>query len=282
MSLDRLHQIGQRFADLHERDSVLVLPNPWDIGSARLFEHLGFEALATTGGGRAFALGVPDGATTPDQLWEYVAEIAGSTGLPVTADLEDGFGESPQHVHDTIIHAAEVGLVGASIEDRSYGTAPRQAGLEPFDIGLAAERIAAAAEAAQSLSHPFVVTARCENFLIGRPNLDDCINRLQAYQEAGADCLYAPALATLDQVRAVVSSVDKPVNVIIGRADEPMTVDDLAAIGVRRISIGSGLARLALGATEAAAKEYLNDGTTAFLDQAIPHPEACAIYQPWA
>lgn len=273
--------VGEYFAALHARDRPFIVPNPWDAGTARVFARLGFEALATTGGGRAFSLGLPDGSTRPDQLLSYAAEIVAATDLPVTADLEDGFGDTPQAIYATIIEAARAGLVGASIEDRSYGVGHRCAGLVPYDMSLAAERIAAAVDAANSLPFPFVVTARCENFLVGRPDLDDTIRRLQAYQTAGAHCLYAPGLQTLEQVRAVVTSVDQPVNVLIGRSTEPMTADDLARLGVRRISVGSGIHRAALAAIINAAQELQQHGTCTFANSAIAHHDANALFAPW-
>lgn len=269
---------AERFAARHRGSEPLVLPNPWDAGTARLLERMGFEALATTGGGFAFASGQPDGTTTRDAMLSYVSTIATSTDLPVTADLEDGFGDDPVAVHDTVLAAARCGAVGASVEDRSYGDGSRNAGTVPFDLGLAAARVRAAVEAARSLPYPFVVTARCENLLIGRADLADTIGRLHAFQEVGADCLYAPGLATLAQVRDVVVSVDRPVNVLIGRSDEPMSVHDLGALGVRRISVGSGLARAALAAVVSAATELLEHGTCNFADTAIPHQDTNDLF----
>jgi 2-methylisocitrate lyase-like PEP mutase family enzyme len=273
---------GERFRALHEGERPLILPNPWDVGSARLFAQLGFAALATTGGGLAFSLGLPDGSTTPEQLLAYASEMAHATDLPVTADLEDGFADSPDGVRETMRRAAELGVVGASIEDRSYAGTPRRPGLRPYDVSLAAERVAAAVDAADSLDAAFTVTARCENYLVGRPDLEDTIRRLRAYQDAGAHCLYAPGLPTLADVRAIVASVDAPVNVLIGRSVEPMTVEALAEIGVRRISVGSGIQRTAIGATMRAAQELLDRGSTGFADDAIPHAEACALFAPWS
>lgn len=278
MNLDEQQRRANRFRDLHHAAAPLILPNPWDIGSARLFAHLGFAALATTGGGRAFSIGVPDGSTDPEALLAYAADIAHATDLPVTADLEDGFGETPVEVAVTVERAAGLGLVGGSIEDRSYGRARREPGMRPFDVGLAAERIAAAVEAASRAGCAFTVTARCENHLIGRDDLPDTIARLRAYEAAGAHCVYAPGLQTIEQVRAVVDAVGVPVNALIGRSIEPMTVDALAEIGVRRISVGSGIQRTAMAATIAAAREILEHGTTGLTDAAIAHDEACRIF----
>lgn len=273
---------AERFRELHHSDDPLLLPNPWDVGSARLFQHLGFEGLATTGGGRAFSLGLPDGSTQPEQLLTYARDIADATDLPVTADLEDGFGDTPEAIAAVITQAAAVGLVGGSIEDRSYGRDHRRPGVEPYPIPFAAERIAAAVDSADRLPFPFTVTARCENHLVGNDDLADTIQRLQAYQDAGAHCLYAPGLSTLAEVRAVVDSVDAPVNVLIGRSTEPMTVDALAELGVKRISIGSGIHRAAMATVIAAAIEVRDAGTCSFADNALPHDQACAIYTKWA
>ena len=271
-----------RFQALHERDQPFVVANPWDVGSARLFEAVGYEALAPTGGGRAFSLGLPDGSTTPEQLFDYIAEITAAANLPLTADLEDGFGTAPETVAATIERAASAGAVGGSIEDRGYGDGNRVMQNELFDLGLAVDRVRAAVEAAESLPHPFVVTARCESFLTDQPDLAETIRRLQAFEEAGAHCVYAPGLQSLDQIRRVVDAVDAPVNVILGRSAEPVSVGDLADAGVQRISIGSGIARAALTTAKAAAEELLERGTTSFADSAISHGDACEIYRPWA
>jgi len=199
------------------------MANPWDTGSAHLFAHLGFRALASTGGGFAFFSGVPDGSTSREQQMSYLSTIATATDLPVTADLEDGFGTEPSDVHRCIIDAARVGVVGGSIEDRRYGIdGARRMSEEPFDLQHACARIEAAVEAAGSLDHPFVVTARCENLIAGRADLGDTVARLQAYQEAGAHCLYAPGLVSLGDIRSVVANVDRPLNVVVGLSDEPV------------------------------------------------------------
>jgi 2-methylisocitrate lyase-like PEP mutase family enzyme len=266
------HEKGARFARLHGAPGAFCVPNPWDVGSARLLASLGFVALATTGAGYAFSIGRPDGGTRPEELLANAGAIAGACDVPVTADLEDGFGDDPAAVHATILAAGGLGLVGASIEDRSYGPpAQRRAGQQIYDVGLAEERVAAAADAARSLPHPFVLTARCENFLAGRPDLADTIARLQRYAAAGADCLYAPGLPTAAHIRQVVESVDRPVNVVMGLTGQRLSIPELASLGVRRISLGSALARTALGALLSAARELRDDGTCAFLDGSVSY-----------
>lgn len=269
---------GTRFATLHEGPAAFLVPNPWDRGTARLLEHLGFEALATTGAGYAFSTGRPDGATSPHDVLAYAAAMAGACDVPVTADLEDGFGDDPETVHATILEAGRLGLVGASIEDRSYGRRPRRAGKQTYGVEQAAERVAAAAEAARSLPFRFMLTARCENFLVGRADLADTIVRLQRYEEAGADCLYAPGLCTAAQLREVVRSVGRPVNAVMGLAGEQLSLAQLEELGVRRVSLGSTLARVALGAFMSAARELKDTGTCSFLAGTIPYNEIDAIF----
>lgn len=272
------HDKGELFAKLHGGPTALVLPNPWDVGTARLLAHLGFEALATTGAGYAFSAGRPDGSASRQDLLSYAGSVASATDLPVTADLEDGFGDDPEIAHRTILDAAGLGLVGASIEDRSYGSGHRRAGRRVYDIALATERIAAAAEAKRSLPFPFVLTARCENFLVDRPDLSDTIRRLRAYQDAGADCLYAPGLTTAAQMREVVAAVDRPVNAVMGLAGDSMSLAQLTELGVRRVSLGSTLARVALGAFISAARELREAGTCSFVAAAVPYREIDDIF----
>jgi 2-methylisocitrate lyase-like PEP mutase family enzyme len=202
---------GRRFRALHERDGAFIIPNPYDVGTAHLLAHLGFEALATTSAGYAFTLGHRDGALTREHALAGAQAIASATDSPVSADLENGFGDAPDAAAETIRLAAAAGVVGGSIED-STG----RSGSPIYELELAADRIRAAAAAARALSFPFTLTARAENHLHGRPDIDDTIKRLQAYQEAGADVLYAPGLTTKDDITAVVSSVDRPVNVLMG------------------------------------------------------------------
>jgi 2-methylisocitrate lyase-like PEP mutase family enzyme len=275
--LRTLQDKAELFVKLHAGPAAFIIPNPWDVGTSRLLAHLGFPALATTGAGYAFSTGRPDGSASPEELFSYAAAIVESCDVPVTADLEDGFGDEPETVRATILEAGRLGLCGASIEDRSYGR-PRRAGSVAFDLSLATARVTAAAEAARSLGHPFVLTARCENFLINRCDLADTIARLQSYQEAGADCLYAPGLTAPDQIRAVVDSVDRPVNAVMGLAGEQLSLSDLEELGVRRVSLGSTLARVALGAFISAATDLRDTGTSAAVDAAAPYRQLDSIF----
>jgi len=268
---------GARFRALHERSGAFVIPNPWDAGSARILASLGFEALATTSAGFAFSAGRRDAeaAVTRDEILENARAIVNATDLPVSADLESGFGPRPDDVARTIRLAAETGLVGGSIEDATYDA------VRPiYDIAEATERVAAAVEAARSLAFPFVLTARAENFLFGRPDLDDTIRRLQAFETAGADVLYAPGLPSLDAIRLVCSSVSKPFNVVIGLAGQAFSVGQLAEAGVRRISLGSTLWRAASGALVRAAREMNQLGTFTFTTDAMPFDAANALMLP--
>lgn len=256
------------FRELHESGEAFVIPNAWDAGTARLFSRLGFPALATTSAGLAFGVGRSDGANrlTRAETLQNAGEIVAATALPVSADLESGYGETTEQVAATIRAAAQVGLVGGSIEDATgNATDPL------YSLDDAVDRVAAAAEVARSLPFPFTLTARAENFLYGRPDLDDVIRRLQAYESAGADVLYAPGLPDLDAVRAVCAAVTRPVNVLVGGAGTGFTVMNLTAAGVRRISFGSALTRLALAAAERAARQALTDGTFDALAEAIPY-----------
>lgn len=262
---------GLAFQALHERAGAFVVPNPWDVGTARLLALEGFEALATTSAGCAFALGQPDNTIGREAALANAAQLACGTDLPVSGDLENGFGDAPEEVARTIRMAAAAGLVGGSIEDAT-GRADRPI----YDLGLARERVAAAAEAAHALPFPFLLTARAENFLHGRPDLVDTIERLQAYQEAGADVLYAPGLPTAENIRAVVQAVDRPVNVLAG-GGTLFSVATLEGLGVKRISVGSALARAALGSLLTAAREMRNRGTFTWAKKAIPYSELNAI-----
>jgi 2-methylisocitrate lyase-like PEP mutase family enzyme len=261
---------AQVFRALHQRRGAFVIPNPWDVGTARILAGLGFEALATTSAGLAFSLGRRDGegAVSREEALAHARAIVGATALPVSADLENGFGDAPETAAETIGLAADTGLVGASIEDASGD--PDQ---PIYDLALAVERIAAAAEAAHALPFPFTLTARAENFLHGRPDLDDTIARLQAFEAAGADVLYAPGLRDLGMIRTLCAAVGRPVNVIMGLSGAPFSVDDLAAVGVRRISVGSAFARAALGAFLRAAREVREHGTFTFAKSAASFAE---------
>lgn len=265
---------GKVFRALHERGRAFIIPNPWDAGTARLLEHLGFEALATTSMGYAFSLGRRDNTLDRQETLAHAAALAAATRLPVSADLENGFGDAPDAAAETIRLAGATGIVGGSIEDAS-GRAE-----DPiYEIELAAERVRAAVAAARALPFPFTLTARAENYLHGRPDIKDTIRRLEAYQEAGADVLYAPGLATKEDIAAVVSSVDRPVNVIMGLRGVQLSLAELSAIGVRRVSVGSALCRTAMGAFLRAATEMREHGTFAFAAEAVSTKEISAIFR---
>ena len=252
---------GDVFRALHRQDRAFVIPNPWDVGSARLLEALGFAALATTSSGLATSLGKIDGQVGRDAVLEHAAALTRATAIPVSADLESGFGESPDDVAETIRRAAAAGLVGGSIEDFTGHTE------DPlYEIPRAVERIRAAAEAARGLPFPFTLTARAENFFRGRPDLGDTIRRLQAYQEAGADVLYAPSLAAED-IGTVVRAVDRPVNVLAAARGLKLSVTELSALGVRRVSVGGLLSAVAYGALLHAAGEIQDHGTFGFVEE---------------
>ena len=264
---------GTRFRALHEREQAFVIPNPWDAGTARLLARLGFEALATTSAGHAFSAGRQDSTSERDETIDHVANIVAATDLPVSADLGNGFGDAPEIVAETIRLAATTGLVGGSIEDATY-----QPDAPIYPIELAVERIQAAVEIARALPFPFTLTARAENFLVGRRDLNDTIKRLQAYQEAGAEVLYAPSLTSKEEIAAVVSSVDRPVNVLLG-APGAQSVAELSALGVKRISTGSALSRAALGAFLRAAREMSEQGTFTFVNEAVSYQEISAMFE---
>jgi 2-methylisocitrate lyase-like PEP mutase family enzyme len=253
---------ARRFSELHRQPGAFVMPNPWDAGSARILAELGFAALATSSGASAMTLGRRDGELTRAEALAHARAIVMATDLPVSADLEKGFGDAPEVVAETIRLAAGVGLVGSSIEDATgYKDKPL------FDIGQATERVAAAAQAARSLPFPFMLTARAENFLRGRPDLDDTIRRLQAFERAGADVLFAPALPNLEAVRTVCASVSKPVNFMVAIKGKSFSVAELEAAGVRRISLASSLYRTAMAALRSAAQEVKDKGTFGYLDR---------------
>lgn len=270
-------QRARDFAALHQGPDLLVLPNPWDAGSARMLAHLGFKALATTSAGLAFSLGRRDaeGAVSREEALANARAIVEATPLPVAADLENGYGDSPEACAETLRLAAEAGLVGGSIEDASgRPDAPI------YDAGLALERIQAAVEAVRALPFPFTLAARAENFLHGRPDLDDTLRRLVAYAEAGADVLYAPGLTTREQIAEVVAAVaPKPVNILVGSPALALTLDELAALGVRRVSLGSNLARVAYGAFFEAARQLHGHDLSA-AQQAMPFDRINALFPP--
>ena len=264
---------GRVFAELHRRDRTFVIPNPYDVGSARLLAHVGFEALATSSAGYAFTLGKPDNAAGREGTLAHAAALNAATDLPVSIDLENGFGDSPEFVAETIRLAAATGAVGGSIEDATERSS------DPiYDRALAVERVRAAAEVAHQLPFQFTLTARAENYLVGRTDLKDTIERLQAYQEAGADVLYAPGLTKLDDIATLVKSVDRPVNVLLGMKGLNLSVADMSAVGVRRISVGGSLARCAFGALLRAATEMREKGTFTFADDAMPFADLNSIF----
>jgi 2-methylisocitrate lyase-like PEP mutase family enzyme len=256
------------FRALHEGPGAFVIPNPYDVGTARLLAGLGFAALATSSAGFAFTIGRRDGAITRDQALAHARAIVDATDLPVSADLENGFGDDPATVAETIRLAAATGLAGCSIEDAS-GNQQKPI----YDRALAVERVAAAVEAARALPFPFTLTARAENYLHGRPDLDDTLDRLRAFEAAGADVLYAPGLPDLAAIRTVCSALTRPVNVLAASGGQRLTVEELAAAGVRRISLGAHLSRAALGAFLRAAREIKETGSFGFTVDAAPSAE---------
>jgi len=267
-------QKGLAFRALHARDHAFIIPNPWDVGTARLLAHLGFEALATTSAGYAFSVGKRDNTIERDEMLQHASEIVSATDLPVSADLENGFGDSPEAVAATIRLAAATGLAGASIEDMA------REGHAIYPHAYAVERVRAAAEAVRGLHSPFVLTARAENYLVGNPDLKDTIKRLQAYQSAGADVLYAPGLTNKEEIGAVVRAVDRPINVVMGLQGVQLSLAELSALGVKRISVGSALSRAALGAFLRAAHEMKENGTFSFAEQAVSYREISAMFKP--
>ena len=257
------------FKALHHTGNPFVVANPWDAGSARILTTLGFSALATTSAGCAFAAGVRDsqGGLSRAEILANASAIVDATDLPVSADLEDGFGPAPETVPETIRQAINCGLVGGSIEDATGNSAT-----PIFEAGEAKDRVAAAVEAASG--HPFVLTARAENYLWGRPDLGDTIARLQSFAEAGADVLYAPGLPDIQAIRTVCAELDKPVNVVMGLSGAGFSVDELGAAGVARISVGGSFARAALGAMMRAAQEVMEQGTFTYAADAISNADA--------
>ena len=264
---------GTTFRALHQRKQAFIIPNPWDIGSARLLAHMGFEALATTSMGYAFSVGKSDGAVGRDEMIAHVGELARATDLPVSADLENCYADEPQAAAETIKLAAAAGVVGGSIEDSTGRTE------QPiYEFGQAVDRVHAAVAAARSLPFTFTLTARAENYLHGRPDLKDTIKRLQAYQEAGADVLYAPGLRSKEDIASVLGSVDRPVNVLMGLQGVLLTLDELSSMGAKRISVGSALQRTALGAFLRGAREMLEKGTFTFANEAANPKEIMKVF----
>lgn len=261
---------GKVFRALHHAHGAFVIPNPWDIGTAKIFASFGFKALATTSAGFAFSRGLPDGAVPFEVMMQHCRDIVGATGLPVSADLERGKGDSPESAAETIFAAEAAGLAGCSIEDHTGDAA------DPiYEFTHAVERVSAAVEAARALKRDFVFTARAENFLWSRPDLDDTIRRLQAFEKAGADVLYAPGLTDVEQVRTVCAALVRPVNVL---TQPGFSVAALADAGVSRISLGPRLANFAYGMLETACREMLRDGTFGFTRAAMPSAKIVARF----
>ena len=259
---------ARTFQALHERPEAFIIPNPWDAGTAKILAAIGFEALATTSFGVANMLGRRDAVVTSEDVLENCHAIAAATNLPVSADLENCFADAPRAAAQMIGRAAEAGVVGGSIEDFTGDRA------KPiYDFNLAVERVQAAVEAARALPFPFVLTARAENLLHGRDDQDDTIRRLQAFEAAGADVLYAPGTKDLDTIRRVVSAVGKPVNVVMGFADPSITLEQLSEAGVRRVSVGGAMSRVALAAFVNAAREMREQGGFTFIRDMLPAGE---------
>jgi 2-methylisocitrate lyase-like PEP mutase family enzyme len=268
---------AEAFKSIHARPGIFAIPNPWDAGSAKMLAALGFEALATTSAGFAFSVGRPDaeGAIGRAETLANARAIVEATSLPVSADLENGFGDDPDTCAETILLAAAAGLAGGSIED---ATGRADDPIYPYDLSI--ERVKAAVKAARFLPFPFVLTARAENLINGRPDLPDTIRRLVAFADAGADVLYAPGLKTQEEIEAVVRAVaPKPVNVVMGLSGPSLSLDALASLGVKRVSLGSSLARVAYGAFLQAAREVRDKGTFDFARNAVPYAEINAMFK---
>jgi 2-methylisocitrate lyase-like PEP mutase family enzyme len=263
-----------RFRALHDGPGIFVIPNPWDVASARILAGVGFEALATSSAASACALGRKDGGLTRDEALAHALTIVNATDLPVSADLERGFGDAPDVVAETIRLAADAGLVGCTIEDT---TGNQKSPL--YEFSLAVERIAAAAEAARALSFPFVLTARAHNLMYANPSVDETIKRLQAFEQAGADVLFAPGLPDLNAVRAVCTALSKPVNFMVGIKGKSFSVRELADAGVKRISLATSLYRAAMTAFVEAVSEVKNSGQFQFLDRCVSTQELLNMMQ---
>jgi 2-methylisocitrate lyase-like PEP mutase family enzyme len=263
---------GRLFRELHQRPGILILPNPWDAGTAKLLQSLGFEALATTSLGMSNALGRPDGegAVSRAELLENCRVIAEATDLPVNADLENGYADDPKEAASILRDAAAVGIVGGSLEDWS--------GERIYDFNHAVERVAAGVEVARALPVPFTFVARAENLIRGRNDLDDTIRRLQAFEKAGADVLYAPGLRDLKTMKLVASSVGKPLNVVMSAADPGLSAAEMAAVGVKRLSVGGALSRLALAAFMKGAREMKEKGGFTWVRESMPTRDLKAVF----
>jgi 2-methylisocitrate lyase-like PEP mutase family enzyme len=275
MSTSQINRACQ-FRALHDSTEGFLIANPWDVGSARLLAHLGFKALASSSAGYAFSRGLPDYSASRDPVLSHLADLSSATDLPLTADLEDGLGASPEDVAETIRLAAAAGAVGASIEDHGG-----VAGAPLMDLAEAADRIQASTEAAREQPFPFLVTARAENFMLPHADLADTIARLQRYQEAGADVLFAPGITDPQHIATLVRSVDRPVNVLISVPGMRLTVQELFDLGVRRVSVGGSLARAAYGELLRAGTELQTQGTLDYTARAVPGPKLNAMFSQW-
>jgi 2-methylisocitrate lyase-like PEP mutase family enzyme len=264
---------AEAFRQLHRQGSCFVIPNPWDQGSARLLEHLGFKALASSSAGFAFSIAKSDLSISKSSLMTHLAGVCQVTSLPVSADLQNGFGNDPEDMAVTILQAARTGVVGGSIEDASGDS-----GSPLYPLELAAERIRHAAVAARSLDFKFTLTARAENHLYGHPDIRDTIRRLQAYQEAGADVLFAPGIKSKDDIRLILGAIDRPLNVLAGLPGMQLTVAELQELGVTRISLGGSLARAAYGALLRAVSEIQTRGTFDYAAQAASRQELETVF----
>lgn len=276
MSISQIDRACQ-FKALHDSEEGFLIGNPWDVGSARLLALSGFKALASSSAGYAFSRGLPDYSTSRDLVLNHLLDLSNATDLPLTADLEDGLGMTPEEVAETIRLAAAAGVVGASIEDHGGIS-----GAPLMDLRLATERIRAAVEAARELSFPFLVTARAENFMLPQANLAETIDRLQRYQDAGADVLFAPGITEPQHIATLVRSVERPVNVLISVPGMHMKVRELFDIGVRRVSLGGSLARAAYGELLRAVTELHTQGTTNYATNAVSGPRLNALFSPWS
>ena len=269
--------MGKAFKDLHSAEGIFVMPNAWNAGGACMLEAAGFPAVGTTSAGIAFSLGLPDyeGALDRESALEETRRIAGAIRIPVSVDAENGYGHTPEEVADTIRRVADTGAVGASIED--YSPACGSGGL--YERGLAVERIEAAVAAAASLPFPFTLTARAECYLVGHPDpFAESVARSTAYRDAGADCLYVPGITDAQTIGQFVREVDAPINVVMGLAGSPMTVNQLEDLGVKRVSIGGSLARATFGLIRRAAAEIREHGTFAYAQEQVPDPELCRFF----
>jgi 2-methylisocitrate lyase-like PEP mutase family enzyme len=267
---------GQIFKQLHQTDELFVMPNAWNAGSARMLAAEGFKAIGTTSAGIAFGLGIPDyeGLLSRDDALDEARRIVGRINIPVSVDAENGYGHDPETVAETIRLVAKTGAVGANIED--YATT-NQSNL--YDFELAVERIKAARAAADSLDIPFTLTARAECYLIGHPDpFTESVKRANAYREVGADCLFVPGIKDVQTIAAMVKEIDGPINVVMGLVGEPISVKQLADLGVRRVSIGGSLARATFGMIRKAAKEIQQQGSFEYAKQQIPDSELCEFF----